>query len=332
MINYTGNVTLDEPSTIGYRLWKLGHQHNPKYPTGIDPTDPEEALHLGLTDEGMELGVLSYMEWFEVELDELVQKHHNGRHLDKNGQAGPAFVELLNQPRCGHADYMALGRQEANWPDTCRDRLIIGRNFPSLPGSTQERTHGIWWASANNWTWALADMAVTVADVGDRNAHVLAMLKALSGSVLAWSFLAQNDCRAKLDQAYNTRVDWGDDDFAAAVKSHEDGHAWGLPHNNDRDALMYPQIHSRSVARAGYPNATDLRVARGLGYRLSDKSGPPPRDKLFLPRPWDEPDDPPDPPDPPGPVESLYLKGTVTAVLDGKEWPQQFTLTPKPQA
>lgn len=322
-----------EAEAIIQRLYELGEFHNPKYMEGVTREDlPKFRLH----DRPVINAIKSIQEMMIPNLEDFTEFHYGRREALIDGDVGPATDDLLEFPRCGFPDYpvpdgtLAMGRQEANWPTACRGKLTAGRNFASLPGSNREDTDGVWWASANNWTWALEDVAITVAEVNDSSADVYASLKRLSGSTLAWSYLAQNSCSVQLAQAYNTATNWGAKDFAATVKSHEDGHAWGLPHNNDRDALMYPSIHSRSVARHGYPNSTDLSVARGLGYKLSDKSGPPPRDKLYLPRPWDEPEEPDEPDDPEDPLQ-VRLRGTTTVYVGG-EAVGDFIFTPKPGA
>lgn len=327
-----------ESGAIIQRLWDLGHFHNPETQHGVQMKDLGV---LTLRDKAVQDAVKSYQSFMQPDLEDFSEIHyHHGAVID--GEVGPATDDLLEYPRCGFPDYpvpegtLSMGRQEANWPTSCRGSLKTGRNFRSLPGSNEVTTHSVWWASANNWTWALEDVDITVAAVNDSAVQVWADLRALSGSTLAWSYLAQNRCNVRLQQAYNTRTNWGNRAFAATVKSHEDGHAWGLPHNNDRDALMYPSIHARSQARHGYPNATDLRVARGLGYTLSNQTGPPPLDKLYLPRPWGSPDHPTDPEPPTDPTDPdepriVVLSGTTTVYVGGVAM-GDFIFTRKPQA
>lgn len=316
-------------SNVIHKLWRLGHFHNGKHPTGVDFTEPDEVLGLSLKDDRVQKAVLSYMEFFPYDLDLLVSKHHGRPKAKLDGDAGPAFMELMEQPRCDFPDYLAAGKQEANWPKGCRGKLKFGRDFNDAPGLNKKDTDKAFWAACNNWTQALSDLVMSSMEVGDTAVDIYAKLKALRGSTLAWSYLAQNSCNVTLDQRYNTKVDWTIV-YLATVATHEIGHAIGLPHNRDRDALMYPSIHQRSLGRIGYPNKTDLNQAKGLGYKLSGKDQMP-EDKLYFPR-SNDPDDPDKPDDPDGPREpnEYWFEGYFT-LKKGDEPIDDFILSPRPK-
>lgn len=241
------------------------------------------------------------------------QEHHRQpAHAD--GEIGPATLDVLEMPRCGCPDYQIPGDArsaiaEANWPNACRGSLRFGRNFASLPGLSQADTDKVWWAVANNWSQALADVQMSVANVGDRAVQIFAGLKALSGSTLAWSYLARNNCNVQLEQAYNTGVRWVLD-LACATASHEVGHALGFEHDTHRESLMFYAVHAAGRARYGYPNEADMRQAQRLGYK---PSGLPqlPLDRLFGPPRTDEPGPDPQPPGDDPPAEALRLVGDV---------------------
>lgn len=309
------------------RLYSLGHFDNPAHLTGVTADDvPRLKLH----DKEVRTAIASYQEYFSGQFDALALEKH-GRLGIADGESGPATEALLELPRCGFPDFpvgvMAAGAQEANWPDACRRNLKFARNFKAAPGLSEEDTNRAFWAPSNNWTYALADLEMISVDgaTSRGDARIYAGLKSLGGSTLAWSYLARNQCNDWLEQAYDTGRTWALA-YLATVASHEVGHAIGLPHNRDQDALMYPSIHSRSIARRGYPNATDLAQAKGLGYALSG-SQPPSIDDVYRPRPHVPPDGPDDP-DPP--TDSYWFSGGFT-LMDGEKPVGKFILTPKPE-
>lgn len=304
------------PTEIITRLYELGHFHNPGNPTGVTKADlPNLKLH----DAVVQIAIQSFTEFM------------TGKVSDP---ADPKVIARITEPRCGFPDYpypegVSAAQMEANWPGGCRGKLKFSRSFRALPGMSEEDTDRAFHGMSNNWTYALTDVDVTSAPIGDRSAHIYAGLKALGGGTLAWSYLATNNCSDKLEQAYDNTRSWNLA-LAITVASHEVGHALGLPHNRDGTALMYPSIHSKSMARLGYPNATDLAQAKGLGYTLSGSEPPRPSD-LYRPRPH-TPVPPVDPTDPtePLPPGQLWFKGELVAMIGDKEV-GEFILRPKPE-
>lgn len=316
------------PEEVIRRLYDLGHFDNPAHPTGVTI---DGLSRMKLHYKEVRTAIASYQEYFGGQFDSLALGEH-GRLGIADGEMGPATQTLIESPRCGFPDFpvgvLAAGYQEANWPDDCRRNLKFARNFKSAPGLSEEDTDKAFWAPANNWTYALSDLEMISAGgaTSRGDARIYAGLKSLGGSTLAWSYLARNQCNDWLEQAYDTGRRWALA-YLATVASHEVGHAIGLPHNRDQDALMYPSIHARSLARRGYPNATDLAQAKGLGYRLSGGQ-PPSVEDLYRPRPHVPPEDPDDPEPPTG---RYWFSGGFT-LMDGEQPLGKFILTPKPEA
>lgn len=246
--------------------------------------------------ESIEDGIVSFQWFFEEELDEGCRKVHN-RSLDVDGHIGPVTEELLKRPRCGCPDIQrAVEPEEANWPPACRTNLTtwLATDRLNLPVDTiKERQR----AALDSWE-AVIDVAFAQAE-SRGEARIWSTNGPLSGSTLAWSYLATGSCRSRLEQRYNTRTNWSPQLFQAVV-AHEVGHALGMPHHRDRSGLMYP------YARAGIykPAAVDVRQAKGLGYG----------DPINKPEP-EPPSEPPElPPElPPG----WIVKGIEVDPIDG---------------
>jgi len=235
----------------------------------------------------------------------------HGQALNADGEVREATRAFLkNCHRCGHPDFEVTPEddpdvaalwnpEEANWPDSCRREIIIGRNYTSLPGLDQAGTDKIYHAMANNWTAAMQDVEMTPrltigAPDGCRMYH---RKEAMSGSVLAYHYLARNTCNDRLDGAFNTNFQW-DLPLGSAVNTHECGHGLGLNHVQDSSATMYYAITPTSKGRYGYPNATDIAAMKALGYtpRTDWETRRPTLEKLFLPR-GQQPEPPPPQPD-----------------------------------
>jgi hypothetical protein len=287
-------------------LWRYGHFRNPDMNESLNISKADLPV-LTFADESVEEAIRSYQAFAIHDLDELVLKHHTRADAVADGDAGPATFDLWLMPRCGHPDFPVdddpdlapmWSREEANWPDACRREILVGRDYDTLPGLTQEQTDGIYWALCNNWTAAMQDVEMTPKN-DQRTADGLRMfhdLRGLSRSTLAWHVLARNRCDDRLQGRWNSNVQWGLS-LAAAVGTHEVYHGLGGNHTNDPEATSYPSITPHSRARMGYPNATDIAAMEALGYHAhSDwQQRKPSEDELFKPR-GEQPEPPtPDP-------------------------------------
>lgn len=304
------------------KLWDLGHFNNPNIATSV--SNAEEAERVNLTSPEFKAAIRSFQDFMKKDFDRFAIEEH-GREGVPDGDIGPATEKLLVMPRCGFPDYPVgalASKAEANWPTACRGNLTFGLAFDRAPGMSSEDTLRAFIGAINNWNYALDDLTGTV-QRGKSGAKIWAGLGRLSGSTLAWSYLARNSCSVILEQRYDNDRTWNLN-FLSTVASHEIGHAYGLSHSRDGSALMYPSIHQRSLARRGYPNNTDLSQARSLGYKLSG-SEPPSLENQYRPMPHDpdEPDDPPTSPD------GVVLRGTTTVEIDGKVV-GSFIFVPKP--
>jgi len=113
-----------------------------------------------------------------------------------------------------------------------------------------QRAFGVWW-KAIGLKFVLTD--------DRRQAHCVIDWGALSGTVLAWSNLADNTCNKNQQQRYDIRG-WTPH-LLFLVILHELGHLLGLPHRPG-NFLMNPGI----ITSLDGPTPTDISDAIALGY------------------------------------------------------------------
>jgi len=249
-------------------LWTWGHVDK-----GTDAEDPAIIA----------AGVRSYQEFFKPHLDWFGRQEH-GRAIVADGEIGPATARLLNMPRCSCPDHEEARGSARNWPEECR--FDIGTHYKLRLNLKAEVVDERWQAALAEWNRAVGVRLHVVTDRSD--SRIWATSGPISGSTLAWSQLAQNSCSAKLEERYNTRINWTGQYFQA-VAAHELGHALGLGHIQDSRALLYPYARKDIYQ----PTSLDIKQLKRQGYG-----------------------DPIETPDPPTPKKT-FIQSTVVTWSDG---------------
>jgi hypothetical protein len=266
-------------------LMTLGHFNNPDEADAFD-FDKSQIDRLGREDKPAISAARSFQHFHAQRLDQLTHVFH-GRGCRIDGDIGPATLALLAQPRCQLPDY-ASKSAEANWPNSCRDNITVRSQWSGL-GSPHVDTVEAFTAALNSWEKVLSlDFHQVNWSHGEQ--RINAEPARLPGSVLAWSHLATGSCSANLQQRYDSTQRWSAWLFQS-VAAHELGHALGLGHIRNSNALMYP-----SITDVLEPAELDIREAVRLGYKLADP---------------DEPEDPPVNPD----IWSIFIKALLAAIV-----------------
>jgi hypothetical protein len=241
---------------------------------------------------------------------ESVAKYQEWYGLKADGVAGPVTTGLLHSRFCSTPDF--ANREEAGWPQSVRDKPWAYR-FGRLRGLSKDQIlQSITLAHEH-----ISKMsAATIRLIEDFDgADIWATSGGLSGGTLAWSYLPNGSCSDRLEQRYDSsNRNWSPNQFTL-VLVHEDLHAMGLDHSNDRRDIMYPSINPNATLN-DYPGPGDL--ARMI--------------RLYGERPADPPIDPTDPPiDPTDPVNPSIYKHYKKLVTDMRDLFTNSVITfPKP--
>ena len=187
----------------------------------------------------------AYQEWYGLKPDNII---------------GPITSSHLSEPRCGVPDF--IGAETAQWPQSCME-VPTTYDFDRIDADISEKA---WKLATNKWN-EVCGITLQL-DIG-RDGKIWATDGPLPGSTLAWSFLANDNCNARLEQRYDTTISYTVG-FLTKIIFHELGHAVGLQHSRKREDIMFASIGSapwssypsqndidRVVARYGEPTPTD---------------------------------------------------------------------------
>lgn len=162
---------------------------------------------------------------------------------------------IFGRLRCAMPERASAG--SCKWPM----KVVHFRQQLSLPGLTDAQIDQAYRQACNAWN-AVCGVQLTPAASGDA-----INIDAASGKIdgrsgtLAYSYLPCNSSpTSRMAQLYDNSESWTYN-WLVEVACHEIGHAIGLDHSTDKQALMYPYSHGGALLG---PQADDIQqiVAR----------------------------------------------------------------------
>lgn len=228
----------------------------------VQKPDPELPLEVMLDRLG-----------YEGTLDEMEQAYCEFHHLDRTrGEFGSEVRAHIESRHCLVPDH--ANRQEAIFPTSCR-RIGHYIAWNSWPGADEMGLTKDEFLQGLRLGWKYHNEAIDVYhyyEPDHTKARVRIRFERLSGSTVAWSYLADGKCGWNYEQRYDIR-DWRTFDRNNPIRGlgqvvcHEDGHLVGLGHDSSScSCVMSPWIN---LAITGWTQRDLDRL-----YRAGYKQGP----------------------------------------------------------
>lgn len=214
-------------------LFELGHFHWADVDGFV--TDKVSKETVAEFDEGCE------------EFQAAVKSYQRMRPLAADGDFGERCQHQASAEvgrRCGCPDIMERRADLSEWPEACQRMVTTAHDLDDLnmPDSQGRSIDEAWVHGVTRWNEVCGVVLSRIWSVS--NARVKATADKLSGSILAWSYLPNNNCSEQLAQRYNTRVRWSYSYLWTTI-THEIGHAIGLGHGGK--AIMKPYNDGETV-------------------------------------------------------------------------------------
>ena len=206
------------------------------------------------------------------------------RGLKEDGWFGPVCLEshLGEQRRCGCPDNMQRRAERSQWEESCQLNITWALDISSLryKDSAGRSLNDAIAASVAFWNDNAGCRLVHVDWTENATARIRAVAASISRSAMADSYLPNSDCRERLGQRYNSRLDWRWASLTSTLM-HEVGHALGLAHvpGREKDALKNVMYYANNHGWDFNICAWELReIQKRYGKPASKPPPPPPSD------------------------------------------------------
>jgi len=186
--------------------------------------------------------------------------------------------QLLKQPRCGCPDYQHPELVQATktaWPESCRNSIKIHYSLKGLNWSDIRPIYDQLFSIAfRNWTEAI-DVKFKLDNYLGPDGIFITSSSVLPDNVLGRHQLSRGTCQQSLKGWISTKHNWNKGKFVATL-THELGHALGMNHIMEPDAMMNPVIHKAGQERLGKVTEADIKGMLEIGYNRTNLPSPEP--------------------------------------------------------
>ncbi len=183
-----------------------------------------------------------------VDLAVSAYQEFHGLKVDAN--PGPVTQTRIQQTTCGtkEADIRRAqrgGGAGAQWPRDCSEKLRYYADFTGIRGVSVDRAHVLYKQSVDAWSKVCGIKVERT--LGRYEAHwtVSVGRSGMSLSTLAWATIPIGfRCNDVGEMMFNINVTW-DEPLFFETATHEDGHIFGLYHNQSCSDLMCPYVNGQ---------------------------------------------------------------------------------------
>lgn len=264
--------------------------------------DPENILYV--LKYLQQYGYLSNLTESTEDFIKALKKFQAFFGLKEDGILGDKTIEQIFQPRCSVPDFISENASQYKWNKKSLTYYIKSRvrniHADDYDGIINECVQDCMKVCGLKITRTNSTNADLILDTGNSRRDELGT----PGNVLGWAYLPMGDnsqLLMKLDLAENWVTSPNQNGInLKSVMAHEfsAGHMMGLPHYNNRCALMFPQYQKHVSTPQECYEIPELQSRYG--------------------KPQNEPNDPPPPP--PGEEITITIKGDISEIKASDGW------------